>query len=82
MKRKPGEPIYLRHHMLALMLAIVGPVALPQLYHMVVGPISFGARFVSGVVIAILAGGMLSRLYAASARNEPLSREDPRAPQR
>ena len=82
MRRKPGEPIYLRHHMLALALAVVGPVALPQLYHMLVGPISFGVRFLAGLGIAILAGILLSRLYAASAKNEPLSHDDSGANQR
>ena len=33
MKRKPGEPIYLKRHILGLALALVFPILLPLLYH-------------------------------------------------
>lgn len=71
MKRKPGEPIYLGRHMLALGLAVACPGALPQLYHMMIGPITVEARLLSGLLIAVGAGVVLVRIYAASARNEP-----------
>ncbi|HJR77467.1 MAG TPA: hypothetical protein VJ805_10850 [Nitrospiraceae bacterium] len=69
--RKPGEPIYLRIHMVALALAVAAPLALPRLYEIVIGPLSFVARVVAGILIAAGAGVMLYRLYGPSARNEP-----------
>lgn len=69
--RKPGEPIYLRSHMVALALAVVAPLALPRLYEFFAGPISFGMRMVAGMLIAGVAGVVLYRLYGSSARNEP-----------
>lgn len=71
MKRKPGEPIYLGGQMLALGLAVVCPVALPQLYHALISPISFETRVVAGLGIAVVSGILLYRLFAAAARNEP-----------
>ncbi len=71
MKRKPGEPIYLGGQMLALGLAVVCPVALPQLYHALISPISFEMRVVAGLGIAVVSGILLYRLFAAGARNEP-----------
>lgn len=70
-KRKSGEPIYLRHHILALGLAIVLPVALPQLYHLMVSPISVEARLLAGLLLAVGIGLVLVRFYSASAKNEP-----------
>jgi hypothetical protein len=69
--RKPGEPIYLRIHMVALALAVVASIALPRLYEFFVGPLSFTVRMVTGIVIAAGAGIILYRLYGPSARNEP-----------
>jgi hypothetical protein len=69
--RKPGEPIYLRMHMVALALAVVASIALPRLYEVFFGPISFGVRLVSGLGIAIVAGVVLYLMYQSSARNEP-----------
>ncbi|HEX2055880.1 MAG TPA: hypothetical protein VHF07_05270 [Nitrospiraceae bacterium] len=69
--RKPGEPIYLRRHMVGLMLAVVAPLVLPRLYEMVMGPLEFSARMTAGLVIAAAGGIILYRLYGASARNEP-----------
>lgn len=70
-RRKPGEPIYLRGHMVALLLAVLAPVLLPMLYEKFMGPLGFGLRLVAGMVIAIAAGGIVYLLYRASARNEP-----------
>ena len=55
--RKPGEPIYLWIHLLALLLVIVAAVALP--------------RALAGVGIAVAGGIALYLLYNSSARNEP-----------
>jgi hypothetical protein len=71
MKRKPGEPIYLGRHVLALGLAVVCPGALPQLYHLMVAPISIEVRLVAGLLIAVCSGLALVWLYSASAKNEP-----------
>lgn len=71
MKRKPGEPIYLGHQMLALALAIICPGALPQLYHVMIAPITMETRILAGLLIAVGAGVALVRLYSASAKNEP-----------
>ena len=71
MTRKPGEPIYLRVHIVALGLAVVASLALPRLYELIFGPISLGARLISGLIIAVVAGIVLYRTYQSSARNEP-----------
>ena len=71
MTRKPGEPIYLRIHMVALALAVVASIAIPRLYELFFGPISFGARLIAGLIIAVFAGSVLYRTYQSSARNEP-----------
>ena len=49
MTRKPGEPIYLKRHMLGLALALIAPILLPLLYHNYVGPLSFASRFAAGL---------------------------------
>ncbi len=69
--RKPGEPIYLRRHMIALALAVGLPVVLLQLYKIYIGPVSFDAQIGFGLLISILAGFILSRVYRSSAQNEP-----------
>lgn len=69
--RKPGEPIYLRIHMVALAVAVAAPIALPRLYEVVMGPLSFTARMVAGIFIAAGAGAALYLMYRSSARNEP-----------
>lgn len=71
MTRKPGEPIYLRVHIVALALAVVASIAIPRLYELFFGPISLGARLVAGLIIAVLAGAVLYRTYQSTARNEP-----------
>ncbi|MBH0198845.1 MAG: hypothetical protein HP497_05395 [Nitrospira sp.] len=69
--RKPGEPIYLRRHMIALALAVGLPVVLLQLYKIYIGPVSFDAQIGFGLLISVLAGFILSRAYRSSAQNEP-----------
>ncbi|MET0514391.1 MAG: hypothetical protein ABW047_03555 [Nitrospiraceae bacterium] len=69
--RKPGEPIYLRSHMVALALAVAASVIVPRLYEIFVGPLSFSARVSVGMLIAVGAGIALYFLYRSSARNEP-----------
>jgi len=71
MTRKPGEPIYLGGQMLALVLAVVCPVALPQLYHVLIGPIRFETRVAAGLGLAVVSGILLYRLFSAAAKNEP-----------
>lgn len=69
--RKPGEPIYLRIHLIALALVLAATVALPRLVELFVGPLGFGTHALLGLGIAVLGGMALYRLYNASARNEP-----------
>jgi L-cystine uptake protein TcyP (sodium:dicarboxylate symporter family) len=69
--RKPGEPIYLRRHMVALALAVGLPILLLQLYKIYLGPISFGVQMLIGVVISVLAGIVLYFAYRSSAQNQP-----------
>lgn len=69
--RKSGEPIYLRIHLIALAVVIAATVALPRLAEVFVGPLSFGARALAGVGIAVAGGIVLYLLYNSSARNEP-----------
>ncbi|MEX5219071.1 MAG: hypothetical protein AB7G68_13135 [Nitrospiraceae bacterium] len=69
--RKPGEPIYLRIHMVALALGVAAPIALPRLYEVVMGPLSFATRMVAGILIAAGAGVVLYLMYRSSAQNEP-----------
>jgi len=69
--RKPGEPIYLRRHMVALAMAVILPIVALQLYKIYVGRISFGVQMGLGVGIAILAGLALYFAYRSSARNQP-----------
>lgn len=69
--RKPGEPIYLRIHLIALAVVIAATVALPRLAEVFVGPLSFGTRALAGVCIAVAGGIALYLLYNSSARNEP-----------
>lgn len=69
--RKPGEPIYLRKHMVALMLAVLATIVLPRLYEVFLGPLSFEDRFLSGIGIAVAAGIGLYFLFRSSAENQP-----------
>ena len=69
--RKPGEPIYLRRHMIALALAVILPIVLLQLYKIYVGQISFGTQMGIAVAIAAVAGLRLYFAYRSSACNQP-----------
>jgi len=69
--RKPGEPIYLWIHLLALLLVIVATVALPRAAEFFLGPLSFGTRALAGLGIAVGGGIGLYVLYNSSARNQP-----------
>jgi hypothetical protein len=69
--RKPGEPIYLRRHMVALALAVGLPIILLQLYKIYVGPISFAVQMGFGVLVSVLAGIGLYLIYRSSAQNQP-----------
>jgi hypothetical protein len=40
-RRKPGEPIYLRRHVIALALAVGLPIIALQIYKIYVGPLHF-----------------------------------------
>lgn len=71
MKRKPGEPIYLKRHMLGLALAVVFPILLPLLYHHYVGPLSFAIQFAATLIIALIGSIVLYFAYRSSAQNEP-----------
>ncbi len=69
--RKPGEPIYQRRHMIALVLAVGLPTVLLQLYKVYVGPVSFDAQMGFGILVSILAGLILYYSYRSSAQNQP-----------
>ena len=69
--RKPGEPINLRRHMIALALAVGLPIILLQLYKVYVGPVSFDAQMGFGILVSILAGLILYYSYRSSAQNQP-----------
>lgn len=71
MKRKPGEPIYLRRHILGLALAVISPILLPLLYDRYIGPLSFATRFVATLIIAVGGAIALYFTYRSSAQNEP-----------
>lgn len=69
--RRPGEPIYLRRHMVALALAIGLPIVLLQLYKIYVGPVSFGVQIGFVILVSVLIGLGLYRIYGTSAQNQP-----------
>ena len=69
--RKPGEPIYLRRHLVALAAAVGLPVVLLQLYKIYVGPVSFGIQMGFAILVSVLAGIILYYAYRSSAQNQP-----------
>ncbi|MEI8013305.1 MAG: hypothetical protein WCH20_00565 [Nitrospira sp.] len=71
MRRKPGEPIYLKHHMLGLALAVASSILLPLLYHRFIDPLSFTTIFTASLIIALIGSIALYFTYRASAQNEP-----------
>ncbi|WP_455244437.1 hypothetical protein [Petrachloros mirabilis] len=56
--------------MVALALAIGLPVVALQLYKIYVGPVSFGAQLVFGVLVSVVAGIVLYFIYRSSAQNQ------------
>lgn len=71
MRRKSGEPIYLKRHLLGLALAVVAPILLPLLYHYYVSPLSFTTIFIASLIIALIGSIVLYFAYRSSAQNEP-----------
>jgi uncharacterized membrane protein YeaQ/YmgE (transglycosylase-associated protein family) len=71
MRRKPGEPIYLKRHILGLAAAVVAPILLPLLYHRYITPLSFSTIFAASLVIALIGSIALYLTYRSSAENEP-----------
>ena len=71
MKRKPGEPIYLRRHMLGLAFTLMASMLLPLLYHLYVEPLSFITRLTAGLLIALTGSIALYFAYRTTAQNEP-----------
>ena len=71
MRRKSGEPIYLKRHMLGLALAVVFPILLPLLYHRYIAPLSFTIIFIASLIIALIGSIALYFTYRSSAQNEP-----------
>ena len=69
--RKPGEPIYLRRHMVGLALAVGLPLVLLQLYKVYIGPISFGIQLGIGILISVAVWLALYLAYRSSAQNQP-----------
>lgn len=71
MRRKPGEPIYLKSHILGLAVAVVAPILLPLLYHHYIAPLSFTTIYVASLIIAVIGSIALYVIYRSSAQNEP-----------
>lgn len=71
MRRKSGEPIYLKRHILGLALAVVSPILLPLLYHRYITPLSFFTIFAASLIIAVIGSIALYFTYRSSAQNEP-----------
>jgi hypothetical protein len=68
--RKPGEPIYLRRHMIALAFAVILPIIALQLYKIYVGQIGFGVQMGVAIGVSVCAGLGLYFTYRSSARNQ------------
>jgi uncharacterized membrane protein YeaQ/YmgE (transglycosylase-associated protein family) len=71
MRRKPGEPIYLKRHILGLAAAVVAPILLPLLYHRYIAPLSFTTIYMASLIIAVIGSIALYFIYRSSAQNEP-----------
>ena len=71
MRRKPGEPIYLKRHILGLIVAVVAPILLPLLYHRYIAPLSFTIIYMASLIIAVIGSIALYFIYRSSAQNEP-----------
>jgi hypothetical protein len=70
-RRKPGEPIYQRRHMMSLTLAVIVPLILLQLYKIFIGPLSLDVQLGLGLLVSVFLGLALHVAYRSSARNEP-----------
>ena len=70
-QRKPGEPIYLRRHMISLALAVGLPLVLLQLYKIYIGLIDFGTQLLVIIITSVFAGTVLYLTYRFSAKNQP-----------
>ena len=71
MRRKPGEPIYLKRHMLGLALAVASSILLPLLYHRYVDPLSFTTILIASLIISLIGSIVLYFTYRSSAQSEP-----------
>lgn len=71
MRRKPGEPIYLKRHIVGLAVAVIAPILLPLLYHRYIAPMSFSTIFIASLIIALVGSIALYLSYRSSAQNEP-----------
>ena len=71
MRRKPGEPIYLKRHMIGLTVAVIAPILLPLLYHRYIAPLSFSTIFIASLIIALIGSIALYFAFRSSAQNEP-----------
>ena len=71
MRRKPGEPIYLKRHILGLTVAVVAPILLPLLCHRYIAPLSFTTIYMASLLIAVIGSIALYFIYRSSAQNEP-----------
>ena len=71
MRRKPGEPIYLKRHILGLAAAVLAPILLPLLYHRYISPLSFSTIYIASLAIALIGSIALYLTYRSSAENEP-----------
>ena len=69
--RKPGEPIYLRRHVIALALAVGLPIIALQIYKIYVGPLHFIVQIGLAAFASVVAGLWLYANYRSSAQNEP-----------
>jgi hypothetical protein len=71
MGRKPGEPIYLKRHLLGLALAVASSILLPLLYHRYVDPLSFTTILIASLIISLIGSIALYFTYRSSAQSEP-----------
>lgn len=69
--RRPGEPIYLRRHIMALTGAVALPIVAVHVYKLLFGPPSFDTLLLIVIITSILAGLGLHVLFRSSAQNEP-----------
>ena len=78
--RKPGEPIYLRRHMIALILAVILPLVILQLHKIYVGPLSFDFQLGAGLVLSVILGLALQACDASPSANTPVTPDPTQKP--